>query len=115
MGSAKRTTDVTTEERAHWCCSAIGCDNVASIVVDSNRGSVEAYCGRHWDELRLPFAAAELYLPNRPTCFHTGLPHARGVHQDHLDGTLLPVCEAHLDDLSWVSPSPAELLELKLR
>ena len=115
MGSAKRTTGVTTAERAHWCCSAIGCDNVASIVVDSNRGSVEAYCGRHWDELRLPFAAAELYLPNRPTCFHSACSTPAVCIRTHVDGTLLPVCEAHLDDLSWVSPSPAELQELKLR
>ena len=115
MTSAKRTMNATPGERAHWCCSAIGCDDVASIVVDPGLGSAEAYCGRHWDELRLPFAAAELYIPNRPTCFHSACSPPAVCIRTHLDETPLPVCEAHLDDLSWVSPTPSELLELKLR
>ena len=95
--------------------AAIGCDDVASILVESNPGSAEAYCGRHWDQLRLPLAAADLCIPNRPTCFLSACSGPAACISTHLDGTLLPVCEVHLDDLSWVSPTPSELRELKLR
>ena len=33
----------------------------------------------------------------------------------HLDGRSLPVCETHLEDLSWVTPSPVDLTALGIR
>ena len=115
MGTDDADGALTIDGHRFWCCSAIGCDDVASILVESNPGSAEAYCGRHWDELRVPFAAAELYIPHRPTCFHSACSTPAVCIKTHLDGTRLPVCDAHLDDLSWVSPTQSELLELKLR
>lgn len=116
MGSEESQGAWIIDGRRFWCCNAIGCDGIASIVVQSGTDVSYAYCGLHWDELRPPYAEGyALYVPDRPDCFHTDCQTAAVSVMTHLDGTFLPVCEPHLDDLSWVSPTPSELLEMKLR
>ena len=108
-------TDTCIDEPRYWCCDAIGCDNLASIVVDSRPERFEAYCGLHWVELRPPSVLGVLVLPDRPDCFRATCQTPAVSLRTHTDGSRLPVCETHLDDLSCVNPTESELLELKLR
>ena len=116
MGTDDADGALTIDGRRFWCCTAIGCDNIASIVVQSGTDASYAYCGLHWDELRPPYGEGtpSTSLIGQTASTRTARPPAVSV-MTHLDGTFLPVCEPHLDDLSWVSPTPSELLELKLR
>ena len=116
MGTDDADGALTIDGHRFWCCSAIGCDSIASIVVQSGTDAPYAYCGLHWDELRRPFGHENaIYVPDRPDCFHTDCQTPAVSVMTHLDGTYLPVCELHLDDLSWVSPTPSELLALRQR
>ena len=72
MGTDDADGALTIDGHRFWCCSAIGCDSIASIVVQSGTDAPYAYCGLHWDELRRPFGHENaLYVPDRPDCFHT--------------------------------------------
>ena len=117
MGTDDADGALTIDGHRFWCCTAIGCDNIASIVVQSGtwfrRTRTAGYTGTSC-ACRSRQGNA-LYVPDRPDCFHTDCQTPAVSVMTHLDGTFLPVCEAHLDDLSWVSPTPSELLELKLR
>ena len=54
MGSEESQGAWIIDGRRFWCCAAIGCDSIASIVVQSGTEVSYAYCGLHWDELRPP-------------------------------------------------------------
>ena len=114
MGTDDADGALTIDGRRFWCCTAIGCDSIASIVVQPGTDVPHSYCGLHWDELRPPYGkGCALYVPDRPDCFHTHCQTTAVSVMTHLDGTHLPVCEPHLDDLSWVSPTASELLALR--
>ena len=64
MGTDDADGALTIDGHRFWCCTAIGCDSIASIVVQSGTDAPYAYCGLHWDELRRPFGHGNaLYVP----------------------------------------------------
>lgn len=98
------------------CCSAVGCDDVATIVVDVGNQSELPLCGRHWDQIRGTETKRRVRaVLDRPDCFRTACATPAVSVMAHLDGTQLPVCERHLDDLSWISPSAEELARVSGR
>src|SRR3954451_15379655 len=90
-----------TRELLAYCCSAVGCDEVATIIVDVGDQLELPFCGRHWDQIRGSETNRRVRaVLDRPDCFRSVCTrHAVSV-MTHLDGTPLPVCETHLDDLS---------------
>src|SRR4051794_5807129 len=105
----RRPGDATRELLA-CCCSAVGCDEVATVIVDVGDQSELPFCGRHWDQIRGPEANRRVRaVLDRPDCFRSVCTAPAVSVMTHLDGTPLPVCERHLDDLSWITPSAKEL------
>ncbi len=97
------------------CCCAIGCNEVASILV-ALEDSELPFCGNHWQELRQGShrVSRVLEVLDRPDCFTNGCSSPAVSVMTHLDGTGLPVCENHLDDLSWVTPTDGEVAGARL-
>ena len=103
--------NTTSEPSQHssvvaYVCSASECGEIATVLVERETAAETPPCGEHWQAVRLladhPLSAA-MVLP-RPRCFvATCQAHAVEIVV-HLDGTYLPCCERHLDDLSWVTP-----------
>lgn len=97
-------------------CITVGCFELATVRVRLGRGSIDL-CPLHWQERRTATTErllVEKELP-RPRCFKHGCPADAVSAMTHLDGRCLPVCEEHLEDLSWVTPSRRELTALGSR
>lgn len=96
------------------CCCAIGCDSVASIRAQVADDALLPFCGVHWQEVRsITFRRQVAQVPDRPQCFRAACTTPAVSVMQHLDGTPLPVCEKHLEDLSWVDPTPDELRAMR--
>ena len=87
-------------------CMSADCDAVVTFVLrQANRERI-GVCQTHVQELvaNRVGPACTVELVDAPGCFHRSC----GVKAEriikHLDGELLPVCQQHLDDLSWVTP-----------
>lgn len=95
------------------CCRAVGCDDVATIIIDIADQSNLPFCGGHWDQIRGTETNRRVRaVLDRPDGFLTTCARPAVSLMAHLDGTPLPVCERHLDDLSWISPTTEELARL---
>ena len=82
------------------CCCAIGCDDVATIIVDVEDEPGLPFCGRHWDQVRDSGIERRVRkVPDRPNCFRSTCTAPAVSVMTHLDGTPLPVCDEHLDGL----------------
>lgn len=95
-------------------CSATGCGEIATIMVESGVNAERPYCPVHWQAVRVqsPVPRSCLRILDRPPCFRLDCLHGAVTLMSHVDGTLLPLCEEHLDDLSWVVPTSEELVYL---
>jgi hypothetical protein len=89
-----------------YLCSAAGCSEIATILVVPESRAESPLCGEHWQATRRladgPFSAVHV-LP-RPECFVAACQTPAVEIVVHLDGTHLPCCDTHLEDLSWVTP-----------
>ncbi|RYU14847.1 hypothetical protein [Nocardioides iriomotensis] len=94
-------------------CRGVGCFELATVRVHLGDDSIDL-CPLHWQERR---ASPQKRLVvekelSRPTCFKLECRADAVSGMTHLDGRCLPVCEQHLEDLSWVTPSQRELAAL---
>ena len=89
-----------------YLCSAAGGPEIATILIEPESRAETPLCGEHWQATRLlaedPFTA--VHVLSRPRCFVTACLTPAIEIVAHLDGTYLPCCETHLEDLSWVTP-----------
>ena len=71
-------------------------------------------CPLHWQERRTALTIRPVVQKEfaRPGCFRDGCGADAVSGMTHLDGRCLPVCEQHLEDLSWVTPTREELAVL---
>jgi hypothetical protein len=93
-----------------YVCSASDCDEIATVLIERETQAESPLCGEHWQAARVladhPLSAV-MVLP-RPRCF-VATCHAPAIEVVvNLDGTYLPCCETHLEDLSWVTPEPSD-------
>lgn len=89
-----------------FLCSVGRCDEIATIVVDHHNRAESPLCGEHWQTARhlTGDRLSTITILPRPRCFVAGCGESAIEIVVHLDGTLLPCCERHLEDLSWVTP-----------
>jgi hypothetical protein len=89
-----------------YTCSVESCAEIATVLVDGGPRSDLPLCGEHWQTARSLASdglAAVMVLP-RPCCFVAACGSPALEIVVHLDGTLLPCCERHIEDLCWVTP-----------
>ena len=108
------TAFVRTKSAPAVACDSLTCFEVATIRI-LVEGELRVLCPIHWSSLRsngliMIQIVAEL---ERPSCFKVGCRTGAVSVMSDLDGRSLPVCEKHLEDLSWVTPSPVELEALQ--
>ena len=94
---------------AYVCCVA-SCDEIATIMVpieisQSDPSAPSTGIG----PLDLPRGSYCRADPPRPSCFVGDCAAGAVVVMEHTDASLLPCCETHLNDLSWVVPEHARL------
>ena len=104
------TASVPTVSGPTVACGGAACFEVATIRI-SVEGEQRALCPIHWATARAnsPTRIRVLAEVDRPACFKIGCDLGAVSVMSDLDGRPLPVCERHLEDLSSVTPSPAEL------
>jgi hypothetical protein len=89
-----------------YLCIASGCPEIATVLVKRAAQALSPLCGEHWQAARLlagdPLGAVRVL--RRPRCFVATCQTPAIEIVIHLDGTYLPCCETHLEDLSWVTP-----------
>jgi hypothetical protein len=97
--------------RTAFPCEEVGCFEVATICVRVNDIAEQDLCPIHFSDLRNDRTVRRHVVRqlDRPACFKDSCGAAAVSVMPHLDGTALPVCERHLEDLSWVSPTAVEL------
>lgn len=103
-----------TDASCAAACIEPGCLELATVRVRTRDRTAAALCPLHWNEQRrIPGAVLQVdaVLP-RPPCFKASCPADAVSAMSHLDGRCLPVCEIHLEDLSWVTPEPEDLAAL---
>jgi hypothetical protein len=87
-------------------CSASKCGEIATVLIERETQAESPLCAEHWQAVRVladhPLSAVTA-LP-RPRCFVATCQAPAIEIVVHLDGTHLPCCETHLEDLSWVTP-----------
>jgi hypothetical protein len=87
-------------------CIASGCPEIAAVLIKREAPASSPLCGEHWQAARVladdPPSAVRV-LP-RTRCFVAACQTPAIEIVIHLDGTYLPCCETHLEDLSWVTP-----------
>jgi hypothetical protein len=87
-------------------CSVHNCDEIATIMLHHSDQAERAMCAKHWDlthsVANMPISIVRT-LP-RPTCFVRDYPDGAVAIMEHINSTLLPCCETHLNDLSWIVP-----------
>ena len=79
---------------------------MSAIVVTCGGGTEHPLCGEHWmgAQEAAGHRLAAVRTLARPLCFVAGC-HAGAVElMVDVDSSLLPCCESHLNDLSWVTP-----------
>ena len=89
-----------------YVCSVTGCGEIATVMVERDSHVEAPFCGDHWQVARILAdnrLSTIMVLP-RPHCFVAACATPALEIVVHLDGALLPCCEQHLDDLSWVTP-----------
>lgn len=92
---------------AAYVCIASGCADIATVLIERDApASSSPLCAEHWQAARSlsdhPFSTVRV-LP-RPRCFVATCPTPAMELIVYLDGTYIPCCETHLEDLSWVTP-----------
>jgi hypothetical protein len=87
-------------------CSWEGCEEIATEAVRGPNRMECALCAGHWKVLdrKTPGLTEVTHPLSRPACFCSECGDEAVTVFEHLDGTALPVCERHRDDLSWVTP-----------
>ena len=88
-------------------CVAKDCLEIATIVVRGVKGIEWPLCPDDW---RAIYRQTRGLIENvrtleRPDCFRPDCHDEAVAVMEHLDGSPLPVCQAHWDDLSWVTPT----------
>jgi hypothetical protein len=106
---------VAPQSRRPIGCQAQNCLEVATIRVETLDTGELTLCPIHWLEMRrrMQTALQVLRQLGRPTCFKADCTAGAVSVMPHLDERPLPVCEKHLEDLSWVTPLPEELAALE--
>jgi hypothetical protein len=96
-------------------CDISGCYEVATIHARLVDGLERRPCAVHWTELRAAATvpAQVVAVLDRPVCFRIGCTGGAVSVMSALDGASLAVCETHLEDLSWVTPTAEELTALR--
>jgi hypothetical protein len=87
-------------------CSAPGCAEIATVLVEGEVGEQAPLCGPHWQAARKrpEHPPKVLTVLPRPECFVATCREPAVEIVVHLDGALLPCREPHIKDLSWVTP-----------
>lgn len=89
-----------------YVCSVTGCAEIATVMVERDPHAEAPFCGEHWQAARKLAdhrLSAIMVLP-RPHCFVSACATPALEIVVHVDGALVPCCERHLEDLSWVTP-----------
>ena len=91
-------------------CVEPGCFELATVRVQVD-DLAPVVCAPHWQDLRSQSgpSVSVLEVLDRPKCFKAACPSDAVSGMPHLDGRCLPVCEEHLEDLSWVVPDAVDL------
>ena len=88
-------------------CAVENCMETATIVVQGAKEIDTPLCPNDWHGLqRQRHGPTEIVRTlEGPLCFRGDCPDEAVTVMEHLDGTPLPVCQRHWDDLSWVTPN----------
>ena len=89
-----------------FACVVSTCREIATIVVTCGDSTERPLCGEHW--MRAQEAAGHQLAAGRTLarslCFVAECRAGAVEIMVHVDSSLLPCCEGHLNDLSWVTP-----------
>lgn len=89
------------------------CTGIADIVVRGPKRSELPICHQHWEYLNQRTRGGLIEIVrtlDRPACFRPDCPDEGVTVMENPDGPARPVCQRHLDDLSWIDVPEAVLV-----
>ena len=91
-------------------CQVADCADFARVAIRATHGGKTQVCVGHIREgLEANPALIEIQRLDCPQCARSGCRRDAVTQVDHDEAGLLPVCQRHLDDLSWLA-MPTDLL-----
>jgi len=110
-GRNDRGFDIGVGDVAH-ACAWEGCLGVADLLVRGPKRSELAICQQHWDYLnqRTRGLIEIVRTLDRPMCFRPDCNDESVALMENIAGPARPVCQQHLDDLSWIDVPEAALM-----
>lgn len=89
------------------------CTGIADIVVRGPKRSELPICQQHWEYLNRRTRGGLIEIVrtlDRPACFRPDCRDEGVAVMENPDGPARPVCQEHLDDLSWIDLPEAVLV-----
>lgn len=90
-------------------CEIPDCKEIQRVVIRDTQGGSLKVCLHHWQQSLTASEGRHRGVPlvESPPCCRPGCRHDAVTRVIDPDGARVPVCEQHLDDLSWISlPGP---------
>ncbi|MFZ5848903.1 MAG: hypothetical protein ACOYX5_16140 [Actinomycetota bacterium] len=112
FGDKSQPYEIGQGDVAHPCLYE-ECSGIADIVVRGPKRSELPICQQHWEYLNRRTRGGLIEIVrtlDRPACFRPDCHDEAIAVMEGPEGPARPVCQQHLDDLSWIDVPEAALV-----